>query len=183
MTDLIENKIRLVVEKSIAREQLGLDRHELIVKHLKPFEGKLITKRIETALNKVFVNHEVHIDRRASLINLEIWKKHYKDGDHTSHLLGYSDSFTRSETSNIYREGVYDKEYSGFEYYDNCHGNAAKQRVKRDKTFLKNGSVQKLAASVKTFLEAKAKVKKFENCESWFALIKALDLGETKNWY
>ena len=116
-------EIKSYIQTQIDHEQIAIDVHDHLVKILPKFEGKPVSKRIATFVNgnlpKGFIRAEIsHI---ASMTHLNIIAPKYDD---TLRFLLCYDSDT------TFRIGHYDEQYSGFTYYNNCYGNAAKERNK-----------------------------------------------------
>jgi hypothetical protein len=127
---------------------------EEIKKVLKPFIGKPINKRLETALKKHFGDEFlIYLERIGSLVNLKIkgdWKgqSEYRKQNGYSFLLGYSDTLT-------YEEGSSSEKFSGFNYFSCSYGDASLERVDKNKKLLRSPKkLENLADAINKYHEA-----------------------------
>lgn len=127
---------------------------EEIKKALKPFIGKPINKRLETALKKHFGDEFlIYLERIGSLVNLKIkgnWKgqSEYRKQNGYSFLLGYSDTLT-------YEEGSSTEKFSGFNYFSCSYGDASLERVDKNKKLLRSPKkLEKLVDAINKYHEA-----------------------------
>lgn len=152
----IKQQIKDVIQKDINEEVSSNLLFEEVKKVLKPFIGKPYNKRMDTALKKHFGDeYHVYVERIASLINLKIkgpWKgqSEYNQQNGFSLLIGYNSTET-------YQEGDGTREGQGINYFSLCYGNAALERIKQNKAFLKSDKkLDKLAKGIELFNEAKS---------------------------
>lgn len=118
-------QLKAHIQAKIDDEARDVYIHTEIVRVLEKMEGKLISQRIATALNKLHPDWTVHFEPSHSMFHLKIW-----GGDtgktfdnRVSVLLGY-----RSEPTIRVNEA---SDSRGFEYFDCCNGSAAIERNKK----------------------------------------------------
>jgi len=108
----LQQNFESILTDYIAREQDYINEHEAIKAILQPLEGKAIDGR--TLNKKVLGDFKFTLDH-GSLF--------YITGKY-QHLIGYASSENRIAINKT--------DYSrGFEYFDNCSGNAARERIKQ----------------------------------------------------
>jgi hypothetical protein len=152
---------------------------------LKPFEGKQISKRMETAAQKAFPDYRVRYKTDYGLLQIEIivtgqhWNRETgvtTPEDKLTFLIGYEDSAERVFSL--------DKtEYSrGFKYLSVCYGEGAKKRIEYAEHVLQHPEViTGLAFNIDLVHQARERIedmtaysREFENIfPAWYA-IKAL---------
>lgn len=141
--------VRIAIKEQIDREQIGIDVFTHLVEVFQPFVGKKISERMITALNKNLPTGFSHatLKRIASLIQVvlipelpdRVWagkteKKLPTPADtqtqyenRITFLLGY-EAISGKTNGTIFSIGHAESEHSGFAYYNNCYGGAAKER-------------------------------------------------------
>lgn len=114
------------IEAAIAREQIGIDAFDHLVKVFRPYVGKKISQRMITSLNKDLPKgfKRAHLKRIASLIQVVLIPEKSENYDLTF-LLGY-ESYGRENVP--FAIGSGGLSHSGFAYYNRCYGNAARER-------------------------------------------------------
>lgn len=126
-------QVKQIIENYIAREQDAINEHDQIAAILRTVEGKEISGKV---LNKKLLGDNLQFKSECGM--------YYIVGKY-SHLIGYS----RGKESVI---AVNETDYSrGFEYFDNCQGNAARERINQLNN-MDYGAVTKLFNEIeKTF--------------------------------
>ena len=79
MKEEIMNTVKQSVEKSIEREERELRTLHLIQNELKIFQGKKVSKRIITHLNKVFHEYSFYLDSNSFITYLKFMKSGAKE--------------------------------------------------------------------------------------------------------
>ena len=127
--------ITLGIQNQIAREQIAIDAFDHLVKVFRPYNGKKVSQRMVTTLNKDLPKgfKRATLNRIASLIQVELVPDKYENK--LTFLLGY-ESFSGKTNAPIFYVGSAGLEHSGFAYYNKCHGEAAKERNKIRKSLL-----------------------------------------------
>lgn len=103
-------------------------RHKAIANVLEEWHGKLISKRLATAIEKAYPQYNARLVTSYGLLQIEIcdaslpWGDKYDDK--TTHLVGYTDRGKRVDCEK-------------FEEWDACHGSASKERNKARLGYLK----------------------------------------------
>lgn len=146
--------IKKIIEQYNNEEKSDNLLFEEIKKALKPFIGKPINKRLETALKKHFGDdYFIYLERIGSVVNLKVkgnWKdqsEYRKENGHSFHL-GYSDNLT-------YEEGDSKEKFSGFNYFSISYGDASLERIERNKKLLRSPKkLEKLADAINKYHEA-----------------------------
>lgn len=149
----IEN-VKKVIEQYNSEEMSDNLLFEEIKKALKPFIGKPINKRIETALKKHFGDeYLIYIERIGSLVNLKI-KGNWKDQGEYRKQNGYSFHFGYSDTL-TYEEGSSTEKFSGFNYFSCSYGDASLERIDKNKKLLRSPKkLEKLVDAINKYNEA-----------------------------
>jgi len=146
--------IKFAIHDRIAHEQIGIDVFHHLVKVFRPFNGKKISQRMITALNKDlpvgFVNARMH--RIASLIQVVLIPEKYEGrlpyDDRITFLLGY-ENYSRGSNMPDFQIGSSGLDHSGFANYNKCYGTAAEERNKIRRTLLRK--VIKMAGYANTY--------------------------------
>lgn len=140
------HEVKAAIQKNIDHEQAGIDVYEHVLKVLSSFEGKQITKRMATALEKNLPAgyNRAYINRIGSLIQIVVVPKNFSN--RITFLLGY-------DSHPYFSVGRSEDQHSGFAYFNNCHGEAAKQRNEIRRNLLSKAI--KLTGLANTFAEAK----------------------------
>jgi hypothetical protein len=119
-------------------------------KAVAPFDGKPITKRIATAVEKALPEYTVYYERQYGMFHVIIWGNGIEYGDRLSLLLGY-------ESAPTFHIGEPDKQHSGFEYYSCCYGSAEKERIDQtQKLLVDDRKLQRVADVVDNLISARA---------------------------
>mgnify|MGYP000865231480 FL=1 len=107
----MKTQVLQIIEDSIKKEESYISEHEEILNILKPLEGKTINGIVLNAkrLGRFKLTHQ--------------YGMFYIVGEY-EHLTGY-------DSDPIIKIGDADKNGSGFEYYDCCHGDAARKRIEQ----------------------------------------------------
>lgn len=114
---LTREKFDEILEAYIKQGQEYIDEHEAIKEILKPLVGKPINGR---TLNEKRLNG-LKFDSRHGMFHIE---------GKFSHLIGYQNSFGYGHHEDLI--AIEKSEGSrGFEYFDACHGSAAKERIEQ----------------------------------------------------
>jgi len=142
------SEVKAKIQAEIDREQINIDVHDHLVKILTKFEGKAVSKRIATAvqndLPKGFIRASMHYI--ASMTYVRLYSDSCKYEDRIDFFLCYdSDKTFRIGNPN-----------SGFQYYNTCNGQAARERNEKRIALLNN--CIKIAGYVNSYHEAKAKM-------------------------
>jgi len=161
-------EIKFGIHDQIAREQIGIDVFNHLVKVFKPYVGKKITQRMVTTLNKNLPTGFVsaRLKRIASLIQVVLMpeisngccserklpspldtQNQYEN--RITFLLGY-EAMSDKTNGTIFEIGSALSEHSGFAYYNNCYGNAARERNEIRRTLL--GKVDKILGLTNTYI-------------------------------
>lgn len=162
--------IKDTIQRDIDRELKGLAYFNKLVEVFKPFEGKKITKRMETAVKTIFPDRVVYLDKSFGMFHLQIWGGDIKMEKRLSFLIGH-------DSDPIYHEGDAGKDYSGFRYYSICYGAAAIERNEKRRIFLKDTKqIKKLAKVFNDYKKALKELEDYDNYDlpSWYAIQKAL---------
>ena len=139
-------EIKDAIQAKIDHEQIAIDVFEHLSKVFEPFEGKLITKRMETALQK---NMPIgfkytNLERIAGMLYIVVVPENFSE--RIQFLLAY-------DSNPIFRQGRSQERHSGFAYYNNCYGDAAKKRNEKRRDL--QSKAIKLAGFANTYAEAK----------------------------
>ncbi len=173
-------QIRFGIHDAIAREQIAIDVFEHLVKVFTPFVGKKISQRMITALNKDLPKgfKRADLSRIASLIQVVLIPEKSEDYDNKlTFLLGYS--FKSNGT--LFYIGDASSEHSGFAYYNNCHGGAARERNKIRRSLLSKsikmaGYANTYATGIAIAAEAKGALIKLVGYQMETEMTKLLDM-------
>jgi hypothetical protein len=162
--------IKDTIQKDIEGELKNLAYFNQLVKVFKPFEGKKITKRMETAVKIVLPDRVVHLSKAHGMFNMEIWGADIARDDRLSFFMGY-------DSDPIYREGDAEKRLSGFRYFSCCYGSAAIERNEKRRDFLEDSAkLKELARLFDNYKEAVSGLDNYSEYEtpSWYAIQKVL---------
>jgi hypothetical protein len=139
------------IKSQITAEQQGIFLHNEIAKALKPFEGKQVSKRIATALQKMHPGWTVFYDTDYGMFHLCIWggDTDIKYDQRFRALIGY-------ESEPIVSIGK-TSDSRGFEYFDCCHGSAAIERNSLRHAIIDNpAKVQSIVDAINNYGDALA---------------------------
>ena len=101
---------------------------------LKAFDGKPITKRLATAVQKALPERTVHYSTIGSMVHLEIWGAGTEHKNRSSFLLGYTDTsrFGPASTLNAHN---YEIEHNARYYSAARERNAKRRALMADETW------------------------------------------------
>jgi hypothetical protein len=148
-------QIREYLQSQIDQENKGLYLHNEIVKALKPFEGKPISKRIATALQKLHPDWTVFYDTNYGMFHLVIWggDTGLICGNSFRALIGYERECIVSVDKS--------KDSRGFEEFDCCHGSAAIERnALRQSTLDSPDKIADITQAINDYSDALANLEK-----------------------
>jgi len=151
--DKIIQKVNLNFKEYIQKEQADIELLDTIAKTLKPFEGKVVTKRMETALKKSFPDHVVCFEDLVMYTNILIWKKNFEN--RKSFLLAYKENYNYSE--NTFREK------------NAWAGTAAQERIK-DLKAITPKAIKKMANDIDNYNKAWKTIEKYYDLDCWYIL-------------
>lgn len=139
---MLIQEIKTAIRKNIEDEQARIDVYEHVLKVLTPFEGKQITKRMATKLeqNLPAGYNRAYIERVGTLIYLVVVPDNFQN--RIQFLLGYA-------SHPVFMVGRAQDRHSGFAYFNNCLGEAARERNKKRQELLSKGI--KLAGLANTY--------------------------------
>lgn len=140
-------EVKKAIQQNIDHEQKQIAIYEHLVEVFKPFEGKKISQRMVTALEKNLPNgyKRAYLNRIGSLIQVVLAPENFQEN--ITFLLGY-------DSDPIFKIGRTQERYSGFAYFNSCHGEAARQRNQKRRELLSKAI--KLAGLANTYANAKA---------------------------
>lgn len=164
------NEIKFGIHDQIAREQISIDVFNHLTKVFRPYVGKKITQRMITTLNKNLPDGfaSARLKRIASLIQVVLMPNLFSCSERKlpapmdtqrqyenrlTFLLGY-ESYDGKTNGTIFQIGSSLSEHSGFAYYNNCYGNAARERNAIRRVLL--GKVNKIQELNDTYITGKA---------------------------
>lgn len=173
--------IRKTIEDNIKREQRGTAIFDVMVETFKPFEGKPITKRLATALEKAMPNHTIYYEKEFGMFHIRIWGNGIEYKDRLSFLIGY-------DSNPYYTEGKYETGNAsncgtGFRAHSCCYGEAAKDRIKQAKAFLNNGpAMEKLYSTIRDYIAAKTALDKIDYASTpcYYSIMRAVGIDNSK---
>ena len=166
-------KVIETIRKDQRRESEGIAIFDLMVETFKPFEGKQITKRLATALQKVLPDDTIYFERQYGMYHIRIWGNGTPYDQRRSFLLGY-------DTKPVYHEGEYHKKHSGFRDFSCCYGYAAIERNQQRETLLADEQrLQKIAKVINDYQAAKKALEGIDNftTPSWYSILKEFGLS------
>lgn len=176
-----EQIIRKAIQDNINRETIGTAIFDIMVETFKPFEGKPISKRLATALQKAMPEHTIHYEKEFGMYHIKIWGCGIHYNDRMSFLIGY-------ETSPYYSEGSYDSTSAsncgtGFQSHSCCYGAAAKERIKQAKAFLRNTTALSiLSDTINHYTAAKAALDKIDYASTpcYYSIMRAVGIDNDR---
>jgi len=119
----IREQIEFILKERINRESLYNEIFEAVVKALTRFEGKVFSKRMETAVIKALPESAiVSYQVKYGMFYLYVWGGDLHYESRMSIMMGYN-------TNPVFHVGKWDELHSGIEYFSNCYGNACKKRI------------------------------------------------------
>jgi hypothetical protein len=146
-------QVKQIIENYIAREQDAINEHDQIAAILKTVEGKEISGKV---LTKKLLGENLRFKHEYSM--------YYIVGKYT-HLIGYSgggESVIAVEKTDYSR---------GFEYFDACQGNAARERIEKLNN-IDQGAILKVFGDIE---------KTFNKLRTLFGDIERQELGSFNN--
>jgi len=137
---MIKNKETIKAEiieglkADLKEENDGIKLHDAILKALKQYDGKPISRRIATAIQKEHPTWVVYFNDKFGMYYIDIWGKDtgsfYDCGSKFSALIGYDKSAVKAD--------LFDKKPDGSCGFDGCHGYAAHERNSQREKLLKD---------------------------------------------
>ena len=134
------------IKADMAREGDGIQIHHAIAEVLKQYDGKPISKRIATALQKNHPEWVIYFNDNFGMFHLDVWGKatgSFLDcGSKFSALIGY-------ESDKTVKANMFDKRPDGSCGFDGCHGYAAIDRFNKRRALLAdNTALDRMAEAV-----------------------------------
>lgn len=169
----ISQKIIETIQKDYERETSGICLFEIMVETFKSFEGKPITKRLATALQKKLPDHTIYYEHLYGMYHIRIWGNGTPYDQRAGFLLGY-------DNASAYREGKDHEQHSGFRDYSACYGWAAKDRNQQRETLLADKKrIAHLAKVISDYLSAKKALDEIDNftTPSWYSILKTFEIS------
>lgn len=146
--------IKSMLKDKLASQQRNYTIYCAVEKALMPFEGKKITKRLATAVEKALPEHTVYYSTDYGMYHINVWKAHLDNK--ISFLLGYHGAYT-AESSKPFRMGSAEESHSGFKYYSASNGHWEQIRIKQNAALLANTvKLKKMARIVDNIAKAQA---------------------------
>lgn len=118
----MKTQIKNIVQKEINSDNFNYAIYSAMIGILSKFDGKIISKRIETAVKAYGFN--ARLKELAGMYHIEF--KH--EGKDFSFLLGY-------DSNKIFKLKS-DENGRGFDYFAACYGSAALDRIEKNKQIL-----------------------------------------------
>jgi hypothetical protein len=173
------DQVKALIQAQIDRENQSIYLHNEIVKVLKNFEGKAISKRIATALQKIHPDWTVFYDTNYGMFHLSIWggDTGLKYDSRYSALIGYE-----SEPEVSIGESKYSR---GFEYFDCCNGSAAIERnIARQATIDNPVRIEDMVKALNDYSESLANLEKTIDADTdSYNLIRLAYNGKYGTWH
>lgn len=163
--------IKQTLQVDYDQEEEAISLYDEIARILAPFEGKPLTKRLGTAVAKVLEpkGYKVSWSPEYGMYYIKVWKTW---DDRFNFLVGY-------ESTEAYHLGEPHIQHSGFAYWSNCYGHAAKLRnEKRLATLRDPARLKELAKRIDNYRIAAQSLTAMldDDEESRYSIIKAMDL-------
>jgi hypothetical protein len=143
-----KDKIVAALKAEIEQDKKYYDLHQKCADVFKAFEGKQITKRMESALKKAYPEWTIYYSAEYGMYHIKVWglacgRPSYDNAQHM--LLGYES------------DPVYTAE--NFEKFDCCHGSAAIERNQKRDKFLASPELEGVAQAIMDFKRAEEALK------------------------
>ncbi len=164
----IEATIKEAIENDIRHDAAAIKIHTEIARILKKFDGKKITRRMQTAVQKAQPGWTVYYNNDYGSFHIEVWGG---DTGRASYADRMSVHLAYSSTGGTFS-------IEKFEEYDTCHGRAAIERNKNRIRVLLN--TRAIAEAYMAFTKAHAVLKEalgntLDNA-SWYSIRDTLGL-------
>lgn len=170
--------IKEAIEVDIAREQIGIELFNQLVEIFKPFEGKKISRRLATAIEKALPEHTVSYNTDYGHYNIRIWGNGIDFNERYDFLIGY-------DNNPYYREGTHEENHSGFRDFSGYYGFHAEERNKKRKEYLENDSdLSYISEAIEDYKEAVGKLNSISNFDfpSWYSVVETAGIkGYNRN--
>lgn len=170
--------IKETIEADIAREQIGIDLFNQLVEIFKPFEGKKISKRLATAIEKALPDYTVSYSTDYGHYSIRIWGNGIDFNERYDFLIGY-------ESNPYYNEGPHEESHSGFRDFSGRYGFHAEERNVKRKAYLEDDSeLSYLSNAIEDYKEAVGKLNSISNFDfpSWHSVTNSTGVkGYNKN--
>jgi hypothetical protein len=173
-------QIREYLQSQIDNENKGIYFHNEIIKAMRPFEGKPMSKRIATALQKLHPEWTIYYGNEYGQFHLSIWggDTGLRYDNRFSALIGYdSEPIVSIDRS---------KDSRGFEDCDCCHGSAGIERnAKRQATIDNPEQITAITNAINDYSDA---LEKLENTITYpmpdeYGLIRLAYNGKYGTWH
>ncbi len=154
MSDTLE-KVREIINADILDDQENVHLFNCVRAALEPFEGKPITKRLATAVEKALPGLRVTYRPVHGIFNVILWGGAVggsgKWDDKGNFLLGYEVGGNNPQTNH----GTFT--LAGFDYQNRWAGEAALERIQKNETDLANAPA--IAKAIDNYRQADAALK------------------------
>ena len=152
-------QIKEIITNDIEIENKGIELYETILNELKPLEGKTITKKIATQIEKALPDYRIIYKSDYGMFQIDIFNTNTNQT--YNFLLGY-------HTNPIVLIGN-----PGFESFNTCYGNAARERnEQREKLLADELALTNMADLIDKRNEVTAELEKIScfDCPSWYSI-------------
>lgn len=140
---ITKEEIREILEKHIKNEERNLLYHNLIKEILTPMDGKAVSKRIATAIQKKLPNASIYWDTQHGMYRIWVWggETELKYDDRMFFLIAYP------------KHPYVDAEK--FEKFDGYHGRGAEERLRKLKSLLDGNWTEQVCQKIQEYIQAK----------------------------
>lgn len=171
------SEIKESLKEVIKRESANYAIYLKVERVLKNFEGKAISKRIETEFRKQFPEHYCQLIHEYGMFHLNISptnKFNYNEQLHF--LIGY-------ENENIVSIEPIPNVTRGFKYFSNCYGEAERERLEKNSALLADtAKLKQIVKALNNFVDSCKELKILHNYDSFYSFLKIAEI-DSKQLY